>query len=86
MEIFNYMLEIDILRNSSQFFWGILRGALEVFGCPKRHPDALLAKTMPLILDSFCWSKTPEGPLWQGVLTSTLKKFRGDKLIEIQFE
>ena len=46
MKIFIYMLEIDILRNSSQNILGVLRGALEVFGCPKRHPDALLAKTM----------------------------------------
>ena len=36
----NYMLEIDILGNSSQ------RGVFQGFGCPKRHPDALLAKTM----------------------------------------
>ena len=43
---FNYMLEIDILRNSSQNILGALRGAFLVFGCPKRHPDALLAKTM----------------------------------------
>ena len=27
MEKFNYMLEIDILRNSSQTFLGVLRGA-----------------------------------------------------------
>ena len=40
------MLEIDILRNSSQKFLGVLRGAFSVFGCPKRHPNALLAKTM----------------------------------------
>ena len=40
------MLEIDILRNSSQFLLGVLRGAFQGFGCPKRHPDALLAKTM----------------------------------------
>ena len=25
MKKFNYMLEIDILRNSSQFIWGVLR-------------------------------------------------------------
>ena len=45
---FNYMLEIDILRNSSLKKSGchVLRGAFEGFGCPKRHPDALLAKTM----------------------------------------
>ena len=24
----------------------VLRGAFEGFGCPKRHPDAMLAKTM----------------------------------------
>ena len=41
-----YMLEIGILRNSSQRYLGVLRGAFEGFGCPKRHPDALLAKTM----------------------------------------
>ena len=44
-KISNYMLEIDILRNSSQKKLGVLRGALG-FGCPKRHPDALLARTM----------------------------------------
>ena len=43
---FNYMLEIDILRNSSPRKVGVLRGAFEGFGCPKTHPDALLAKTM----------------------------------------
>ena len=43
---FNYMLEIDILRNSSSKKVGVLRGAFEWSGCPKRHPDALLAKTM----------------------------------------
>ena len=25
---------------------GVLRGSFSGFGCPKRHPDALLAKTM----------------------------------------
>ena len=43
---FYYMLEIDILRNSSPKEVGVLRGAFDGFGCPKRHPDALLAKTM----------------------------------------
>ena len=46
MKKIKYMLEIDILRNSSQIFLGVLRGAFSGFGCPKRHPDALLAKTM----------------------------------------
>ena len=46
---FNYMLEIDILRNSSPKKVGVLRGAFEGFGCPKRHPDALLTKTMCLM-------------------------------------
>ena len=45
MKKFNYMLEFDILRNSSQKYLDVLRGAFW-FGCPKRHPDALLAKTM----------------------------------------
>ena len=43
---FNYMLEIDISRNSSPRKVGVLRGAFQGFGCAKRHPDALLAKTM----------------------------------------
>ena len=38
----NYML----FRNSSQFLGGVLRGAFLGFGCPQRHPHALLAKTM----------------------------------------
>ena len=43
---FNYKLEIEIFRNSTQNFLGVLRGAFSGFGCPKKHPDALLAKTM----------------------------------------
>ena len=46
MKRFNYMLEIDILRNCSQKYLGVLRSAFYGFGCPKRHPDALLAMTM----------------------------------------
>ena len=34
---FNYMLEIDIFRNSSQKNLGVLRGAYKGFGCPKSH-------------------------------------------------
>ena len=45
MKKINYVLAIDILRNSS-IILGVLRGAFKGFGCPKRHPDALLAKTM----------------------------------------
>ena len=37
------MHEIDILRNNHKIIWGVLRAA---FGRPKRHPDALLVKTM----------------------------------------
>ena len=46
MKKFNYKLEIDIFRNSNQKSLGVLRGSFKGFGCPKRHPDALLAKTM----------------------------------------
>ena len=43
----NHMLEIDILRNSSQTFLGVLRGVFQGSVCPpKRHPNALQAKTM----------------------------------------
>ena len=44
----NYMLEIDILRNSSQKNLGVLRGAFKGLGCLERHPIALLAKTMAI--------------------------------------
>ena len=46
MNKFNYKLEIDILRNSSQKNLGVLRGAFLRVWVSKRHPDALLAKTM----------------------------------------
>ena len=46
MIIFNYKLEIEIFKNSTQKHLGVLRGSFSVFGCPKKHPDALLAKTM----------------------------------------
>ena len=35
MEKFNYMLEIDILRNSSQQFLGVMRGAFKGLGVQK---------------------------------------------------
>ena len=47
MKKFNYKLEIEIFRNSTQKDLCVLRGSFSGFGCPKRHPDALLAKTMP---------------------------------------
>ena len=31
---FNYKLEIDIFRNSSQKHLGVLRGSFDGFGCP----------------------------------------------------
>ena len=46
MKKFNYELEIEIFRNSTQKNLGVLRGSFQGFGCPKKHPDALLAKTM----------------------------------------
>ena len=52
----NHMLEIEISRNSSQKYLGVLRGAFEGFGCPKRHPDALLAKTL-IVTEFKCFSK-----------------------------
>ena len=50
MKKIDYMLDINILRNSSPKVLGVLRGAFKGFGCPKRHPDAVLAKTMATIL------------------------------------
>ena len=52
MKTFNYVLEINILRNSSQKYLGVLSFFFQRFGCPKRHPDALLAKTMTGIVCS----------------------------------
>ena len=46
MKISNYMLEIDILSNSSHKNVGVLMGAFEGFGCPKRHLDTIVSKTM----------------------------------------
>ena len=46
MKRFNYKLEIEVFRNSTQKNLGVLRGSFLGVGCPKRHPDALLAKTM----------------------------------------
>ena len=59
MKKINYMLEIEIdtLRNSSQIVLGVLRGAFQGYGCPKRHPDTLLAKTM---LWSLLWAPESE--------------------------
>ena len=37
---------LTFLEIPHKFFWGVLRGAFSGFGCPKRHPDALLAKTL----------------------------------------
>ena len=48
MKKFNY--KIEIFRNSTLKNLGVLRGSFKGFGCPKRHPDALLAKTMAEIL------------------------------------
>ena len=61
MKRFNYLLQIDILRNSSQKILGVLRVAFLGFGCPKRHPDALLAKTMmgPLFILRVWFHFTP---------------------------
>ena len=46
MKKFNYKLEIEIFGNSTLKNLGVLRGTFQGFGCQKRHPDALLAKTM----------------------------------------
>ena len=44
---FNYKLDIEIFRNSSPKHLGVLRGSsFKGFGCPKKHPDALLAKSL----------------------------------------
>ena len=46
IKIFNFMLEIAILRNSSQRDLGVLRGDFFRVWVSKKHPDALLAKTI----------------------------------------
>ena len=46
MKKFNYKLEIEIFGNSTLKNVGVLRGSFKGFGCPKRHPDTLLTKTM----------------------------------------
>ena len=39
-------IEIEIFGNSTLKNLGVMRGSFLGFGCPKRHPGALLAKTM----------------------------------------
>ena len=58
MKKFNYKLEIEIFKNSTQQILGVLRGSFKGFGCPKRRPDALLAKTMLSVIyyDAQCSS------------------------------
>ena len=52
MKVFNYVFEIDILRNSSHFkkfltiFFGCFEGCFSRVWVSKRRPDALLAKTV----------------------------------------
>ena len=49
MKKFNYKLEIEVFRNSTQHFLGVLRGSFQGFRYPKKHPDALRAKTMTYV-------------------------------------
>ena len=49
---FNYKLEIEIFGNSTLKKLGVLRGSFSGFGCPKRHPDALLGMTMSMTITS----------------------------------
>ena len=58
MKNFNYKLEIEIFRNLTQNILGVLRGSFQGFGCPKRHPDPLLAKTVSPSLSNFYWLGT----------------------------
>ena len=62
MKRINYMLEIDIFRNSSQKSLGVLWGAFKGFGCPKRHPDALLAMT--ILLSTLGYRASPSNNEW----------------------
>ena len=49
MKKFNYKLEIEVFRNSTQNILGVLRGSFQGFGCPKNHPDALLLLTKTML-------------------------------------
>ena len=65
----NYVLETDILRYSSLKILGVLRGAFLGFGCPKRHPDALLAKTLSIhstgLWVYFSFLGSLDGEIWR---------------------
>ena len=52
MKKFSYKPEIESFGNSTLKKLGVLRGSFQGFGCPKRHPDALLAKTMTQALST----------------------------------
>ena len=45
------MLEIDILRNSSQKKLDVLRDAFYGFGCPKRPCSTTLLKRFEILID-----------------------------------
>ena len=64
MKTLNYIPEIDFLEIPQKNL-GVLRGAFSGFECPKRHPDALLAKTMipPTPFYQYCSPIDPETPV-----------------------
>ena len=51
MKKLNYKLDIEIFRSFTQNNLGVLRGSFYGFGCPKRHTDTLLAKTMTPMME-----------------------------------
>ena len=46
MKKLNFKHGIEIFRNFTLKKMGVLRSSYLGYGCPKRHPDALLAKAM----------------------------------------
>ena len=74
MQFFNYKLEIEVFRNFSQKHLGVLRGSFLGFGCPKRHPDALLAKTMASHIDGNSYGQIHYKPLLSYACILTIGK------------
>ena len=52
MKKFNYMLEIDILRNSSQKNVGVLMGVFKGFGCSKDSQTPCWLRLCSMIITS----------------------------------
>ena len=65
--MFNYMLEIDIFRNSSQKVLGVLKGDICGFGCPNDTQTSCWLILWPSPLISGCQREKSNSIKQQGM-------------------